>query len=203
MVRLGGYVRFVRWLIRRLGFRVARFYYFETDLRDREFELPSKIDVVIRRVPSEEVRERLEELGKFGLRSGRRGVARGDRCYFAEIDGQLAGYSWVSRHGISFGQYTLSPVVKEGVYSYLSFVFPDYRGNRLFACMLCHIYRELQAEGFQFACNMVTRTNMPSIRTRERFGAVGKPILVVQLPNLKPWLWGGPIGTGALINRRG
>jgi hypothetical protein len=69
--------------------------------------------------------------------------------------------------------------------------------------MLCHIYRELQTEGFEFACNMVSRTNKPSIRTRERFGAVGKPISVLQMPKMRPRLLGGPIGTGALIHKNG
>jgi len=195
--------RWLRRAFRRVGFRRVRFNYFETDLRDREFHVPAGIEVAVRRVPPDEIRQRLEELGEFGFRGGERGAAAGDRCYFAEVEGQLAGYSWISTQGIRNGRHLLSPVAPKGVYSYLSFVFPDYRGNKLFQRMLCHIYRELQDEGYEFACNLVSRQNVRSIRSRQRFDAVGKPISLLFLPGTKPWVLGGPIGTGESTKQHG
>ena len=130
-------------------------------------------------------------------------MAAGDRCYFAEVAGQLAGYSWISTEGIRSGRHIACPLAPTGVYSYLSFVFPDYRGNKIFERMLSYIYCELQDEGYEFACNLVSRRNIKSIRSRQRFDAVSKPISLLFLPRAKPWVLGGPIGTGELIEQHG
>jgi len=190
-------------VLERFGVWIWRLYYYETDLHDHSSPTLPGIDVQIRRVPPDELSERRDELGDFGRRSRGYALARGDRCYFAECSGRLAGYSWVNFHGVSVGPYLLSPLDEQGVYSHSGFVFPEFRGKRLFQHMLAHVYRELREEGYRFACNMVARDNAASIRTREKFRVVGKRILVVRLPRREPWLVGGPIGTGALLKSVG
>jgi GNAT superfamily N-acetyltransferase len=193
--------RWTRWGLRRVGIRTWPLIYFETSLKDPPPEVVPGVEVSTRLVPSDEVLARTGEFEQQVQRFVRPEVEAGSRCYFAEHDGRLAAYSWVSPQAIRWGNCVLAPVVDRGFYSHTSYVCPEFRGKKLFQYLLANIYRERRDDGDDFLCNIVARNNAASIRVRQKLGAVGKPICLVYLFGREPRVWGGPLGTGELVGK--
>jgi len=191
--------RWARWGLRRVGIRIWPLIYFETSLEKSPLEITPGVEVSVRLVPPDEVLARIGDFEEEAQRFVRAEVEAGSRCYFAEHDGQLAAYSWISPQEIRWGRYVLAPVADGGFYSHTSYVCPEFRGNKLFQYVLAHIYRELREEGYKFLCNIVARDNAASLRARQKLGAVPRPICLVYWFRRAPRVWGGPIGRGTLV----
>jgi len=74
----------------------------------------------------------------------------------------------------------------EGAYTYNSWVRPEYRGQKIFQCLTRTVYSELKKESFEFCCNLVDRSNAPSVAARRRLGAQFHAAPILELPGLNP-----------------
>jgi GNAT superfamily N-acetyltransferase len=129
-------------------------------------------------------------LGPKERRLSLRARAEGSECLIAWHEGAVAGYSWINRRVIVFVGDRLASLPPEGAYTFFSFVWPGYRGQKVFQVLTEAVYRRLQQEGFQFCCNMVDRDNAGSIGARAKFGVVYRPAPVLKLPGLRPFVLG-------------
>lgn len=146
-----------------------------------------ELDQLIRRTPSEqdEPCRKAREIGS--------------ECWIAWHHDRVAGYSWVDRKEVNLLGWRLFELPDSGAYTYNSFVWPEHRGRRIFQRLTEVIYRQLQAEGFSFSCNLVDRSNVASIGARRRFAVVYQPAPVVKIPGKGPFLLGRSPKVGAIV----
>lgn len=108
------------------------------------------------------------------------------RCFVA-LDGQeIAGFSWFNTQYIYMLRSRVHALPPEGAYTYNSWVRPEYRGQKIFQCLTRTVYSELKKESFEFCCNLVDRSNAPSVAARRRLGAQFHAAPILELPGLNP-----------------
>jgi len=123
-------------------------------------------------------------------------VAAGGECLIAWRGGAMAGYSWIDRRQVLLLGNRVTDLPDEGAYTFNSYVWPDFRGRRVFQVLTESVYRLLAQEGFAFCCNLVDRNNAGSIGARLKFGVVTRPAPILKLPGVDPWSVRGPLPWG-------
>ena len=73
----------------------------------------------------------------------------GRQCYIAQVEGQLAGYGWVSFQDEDIGELNLRIKLLAGeAYIWDCITLPAYREKYLYSALLAHILGELRAQGY-------------------------------------------------------
>ncbi|MGH2721884.1 MAG: GNAT family N-acetyltransferase [Actinomycetota bacterium] len=107
-----------------------------------------------------------------------RRLRRGCRAFAARVDGRIACYGWVSAGSECIGELEREIRLPPGeAYVWDCFTVPAHRRLGLYASLLPHIARALQAEGTARLWIGTARANRPSIRGFEAAGFV--PVLEV------------------------
>ena len=127
---------------------------------------------------------------------GHRILAAGAECLIAWRGESMAGYSWIDRRQVLLLGHRVADLPDGGAYTFNSYVWPDFRGRKVFQVLTESTYRRLAREGFAFCCNLVDRDNAGSIGARLKFGVVTRPAPILMLPGLDPWLVRGPLPWG-------
>lgn len=87
----------------------------------------------------------------------------GRRCYVAQIEGEIAAYSWVTFDEEQIGEMRMSIRLMPGeAYIWDCVTLPAFRRNRFYTALLAHITGELRAEGFCRAWIGTDFDNVPS-----------------------------------------
>ena len=84
----------------------------------------------------------------------------------------------------------LSGLPDKGSYNTDSYVFPSYRGNKIFQKLISSVYMDMKKAGCTFTANIVASDNAPSIAARKRFGVKFQTIYILRLP------WNIPVFIG-------
>ena len=114
----------------------------------------------------------------------------GSECWIAWHGEEIAGYSWVNRQQVNLLGWYLFELPESGAYTYNSYVWPEYRGRKIFQLLTEAVYKHMQAEGFAFCGNLVDRSNAASIGARRIFGLVYQPAPVLKIPGRGPFVLG-------------
>jgi hypothetical protein len=130
-------------------------------------------------------------------------LAGGSECLIAWRGEAMAGYSWVDRQQVVLLGNRVSDLPEEGAYTFNSYVWPDFRGRKVFQVLTESVYRLLAEEGFSFCCNLVDRNNAGSIGARKKFSVVTQPAPILKLPGLDPRPVNGPLPWGLSLAGRG
>jgi ribosomal protein S18 acetylase RimI-like enzyme len=120
-------------------------------------------------------------------RLGRRIHESGGQCLIAWWQDEMAGYSWLHRDRVLLLGDPLRRLPPEGGYTFNSWVWPEFRGRKVFQVLTEHVYRTLKAEGLAFCCNLVDRNNGGSIGARRKFNVAVRPAPILKLPGLDPF----------------
>lgn len=118
---------------------------------------------------------------------GRRILELGGECLIAWRQEEMAGYSWIHRDRVLLLGDPLTALPPEGGYTFNSWVWPEFRGRKVFQVLTEHVYRTLKAEGLTFCCNLVDRNNGGSIGARSKFHVAVRPAPILKLPGLDPF----------------
>jgi GNAT superfamily N-acetyltransferase len=121
-------------------------------------------------------------------------------CYVADFDGVIAGYSWTNRHVMSLLGMRLCCLSGNNIFLHDVFVFPEYRGKKIFQDMLYKVYDEMAHEGFLTISCFVDKDNSPSIAGFKRIGFKFKTAPILKLPGIRPFVIGG---LPSISNRKG
>lgn len=95
---------------------------------------------------------------------------QGSRCLGAYINNELVGYVWQHFNTYSWPFFDYSIEFSEKAYVGTDFVRAESRGKRLHGALLCFMFNELYAQGYQSALSSVWTNNLSSIRGLERVG---------------------------------
>lgn len=168
------------------GIRFYDLYYVEKSLLTEIETVDSPIELIVREATAQELEAIIEKLGPKTRKNFRNAGAIGSTCFIALHKGNIAGYTWINRRHIDLVGQIAAKLPAEGSYSYNSYVFPEYRGKRVFQSMIRLVYLKMQQENRKFTANLVDKDNLPSIAARERFGATFQNARFLKLPGFRP-----------------
>lgn len=181
----------------KLGFNFLHMYYGEKDLNEPIPNIQAPINVEISCANAEDLEQIKRLISPGQVRMIQSYTDFGDTCLVAKCDGEIAGYSWWNRSEIRYGAYTLVRLPENMGYTFGSFVFPEFRGKKIFQCLTCAVYSSLKAQGCEFCCNLVDQANGPSVGARRNLGATFQPVRILKLPLIRPRI----IGRGFVMGR--
>ena len=193
------FYRFAAGTSRLLGIRYHDSLYGEKNLLSEIPEVISPLDLEIRLASDREIRELALMQGGDTLSRFEFAVNTGSFCYIAWVGGNPAGYSWANKIVMMVDRSKAADVPSGGAFHFNSFVFPRFRGNKIFQCLIYHIYSDLKSQGCRFAGNFVDRENMASIRARQHFDVLFQPAKMVKLPGFHLFTIGKGFVTGASL----
>ncbi len=165
-------------------------------------ELPvvtSSLALDIRKAVEREIRDVALLQGGDTLSRFEFAVATGSSCYIAWVDGEPAGYSWTNNRVMMMDRHKAADVPPSGSFHFNSFIFPQFRGNKIFQCLIYHVYMDLKAQGCKFAGNFVDLENTASIKVRQNFGALFQPAKMIKLPGFRLFAVGRRFIPGASL----
>ena len=185
-------------LIQRIASHIAalfgvRFYnllYGERSLLEKIETVIPTLEVRVETASEEELEAVLSRLPPEQSRYCLTAREVGSECWIAWHGEEIAGYLWVNRQQVNLLGWHLFELPESGVYTYNSYVWPEYRGRKIFQRATEVVYKHLQAEGFAFCCGLIDRSNAASIGARRIFGLVYQPAPVLKIPGRGPFVLG-------------
>ena len=184
---------------RTLGIRYHDSLYGEKNLLTEIPVVKSPLDLDIRKAEDTEIKHMALLQGGDTLSRFEFAVNTGSSCYIAWAEGQPAGYSWTNNRVMMVDRQKAADVPPNGSFHFNSFVFPQFRGNKIFQCLIYHVYMDLKSQGRSFAGNFVDRENIASIKARQHFGVVFQPVQIVKLPGIRMFSVGKKFIPGASL----
>lgn len=183
----------IKSFLKIFGVAVHRSYFISFDLSDPIKTIEPPISLETRPASDEEIKRIIMLKDKIGneLYSGLNEHAAKNRhtCIIALHDGKIAGYSWIIKDRIEFTKKKVK-ALKGGAYSYNSFVFPEFRGKKVFQKLIERSYWALKDEGYDFCCNLVNVENIASVKAREKFGESISRVWIIENPVMRPLIIG-------------
>jgi hypothetical protein len=157
-------------------------YACEKDLQEPIPDIKPPIELEIGIASTDDLRCIEDQIDGEYLKVFQDGVKMGNTCFVAKTNGHIAGFSWLSFQDVPlvFGASARYP--QDTAHSYHSLVFPEFRGNKVFQCLSRELYIYLKSKGYRYACNLVTRKNVPSIKARLNVGARIQTVRFRKLP---------------------
>ncbi len=168
------------------GVRFYELYYVEKNLSDDIEKIALSIDLDIRKATDEDLNRIPRYLNNKDRENFEYNIAIKSTCYVAAHKDRIAGYSWASRRFIYIDGMILSKLPSGGSYNTDSYVFPEFRGNKIFQKLISAVYIEMKKSGCSFTSNIVATNNAPSIAARKRFGVTFQPTYILRLPGPVP-----------------
>jgi len=84
------------------------------------------------------------------------------------------------------GLHEVASLPADVVYTHNSYVFPKFRGNKLFQALLRAQYLYHRERNARYACNLIETVNLDSLQAHRRLGNRTQPARLLKLP-------GGPV----------
>jgi GNAT superfamily N-acetyltransferase len=109
-------------------------------------------------------------------------VKRGNTCFVAKTNGQIAGYTWVNFHDVPLFFDAVARYPRDTAHTFNALVFPEYRGKKVFQAISRELYTYLKSQGYRYACNLISRNNVPAIRAKQTAGARVQMVRFTKLP---------------------
>lgn len=167
-----------------LGIRYYDLYYGQFRLSNPITPVPG--DVRVSQAHTDEI-ARLIRDGDDALRASfERALAIDSECWLAKIDGVIAGYTWINCRVFDVVGLPVRLLPPGVAYHYQSYVFPQFRGRKVFQSMIAVVYDWLRKDGWEIAANFVDTRNAASIRARQKFGTELTRTRIIKLPGIKP-----------------
>ena len=114
----------------------------------------------------------------------RRHLEPGGSCYLAKREGELAGFSFLSRsHRVVFGL-AREPLPVGTAFHFSGLVFPEHRRHGVYSTLLRAMAFDLGREGFLSLTSLVRRNNLPSLAAHRRAGARLERGSILRLPGI-------------------
>lgn len=191
--------RLIGDLVRPLGVRFFDVHYLEKDLRGELQAIECPIALEVRLAEETDLAGILARSEPEIAARLERARAIGSTCYVAVHEGKIAGYSWANRKVVDMGGLIVARMPAEGAYNYESLVFPEFRGNKIFQCLIGAVYADMKAAGCTFTANLVDTHNAASIAARRRHGVAFQSARYLGVPFLGAVPLGRRFVVGAVL----
>ena len=161
---------------RKLGFRLYDMYYVERSLHKPLPKFEPGIPLNLERATDDDQRE---IISSRGLRHERRLKFRFDSkrtiCYVAKSGDDLVGYSMLSTGlmditGLDAIELPIRQMPANTGLTHDAYVFPEFRGNRIFHTLLGHVYRDRKKAGLVRVSNLIDPANVWSLKVHLDLG---------------------------------
>ena len=172
------------------GIRFYNLYYCEKDLLSEIQDVDLPIELEINLATEEDLEAIIKRRGPKIQKEFDQAIKFGGFCYVALSDGNIAGHSWVNPDLIDLLGMKVAKLPDGGSYNYMSYVFPEYRGKKVFQNMIRAVYTRMKKERCAFTANLVDKSNAASISARRRFGVTFQNAQFLKIPGFRPIIVG-------------
>lgn len=187
---------------RTAGLFGVRFYtmlYGERSLVDPIVPIEARVDLDIRLATPADLDRLVAAMQPVDRRLAERAIENDSECLIGWHDTEIAGYSWLNRRRVLLLGEHLCDLPPEGGYTFFSYVWPAYRGKKVFQALTGAVYLYLQADGRRFCCNLVDRNNAGSIGARAKYGVAYQAAPCLKLPGTRPRVLGRRFQMGVTL----
>jgi ribosomal protein S18 acetylase RimI-like enzyme len=189
---------------RRLGFRWYDMYYLERSLHRPLPGFEANVPLEISLANDEDRQEILA--GREPVHHKRlqlRFRTAQILCYVARTRGQLAGYSMLrsglmDMTGLDAIELPICEMPDDTGLTHDAYVWPEFRGQRIFHALLAHVHRDRKAAGYARVCNLIDPANVWSLKVHLDMGARMQRVKFFKLPGTGIKVAGRDLQIGAL-----
>jgi len=173
-------------IARFLGIHFYDLYYGEKDLlKPPEPVIPS-LPTEVRLATVEDLDSIIYRIGEETRREFDHNTVIGSVCYVAFHEDTVSGYIWVNRQIIDLVGMYVAKLPARHAFTHNAFVFPEYRGKRIYQYLRQTVCREMQkSDCLSIAC-LVDKANARPIRALKCEGIRFYNSPVLKLPFIKP-----------------
>jgi hypothetical protein len=184
-----------------LGIRYFDSLYGEKNLLTDIPSVNSPLDHEIRLADKEEIRKIAGIQGGDTLFRFEFALETGSSCYIVWAGGKPAGYTWINTRVMMMDMMKVIDVPDGGSFHFNSVVFPEFRRNKLFQCMIYRVYKDMKDQGYKFTGNFVDRDNTASIKARNHFNVLFQTARIGRIPGFPLFSIGRKFVPGATMER--
>lgn len=199
--RNSGLYRLAAGTARAIGVRYFDSLYGEKNLHSQIPPAHSPLKHEIRLASKKEIREIARLQGgdipfrfEFALKSG-------SSCYIAWAGEKPAGYTWINTRVMMMDMMKIIDVPPGGSFHFNSIVFPEFRRNKLFQCLIHRVYSDLKKQGYSFTGNFVDSNNTASIKARDHFNVLFQTARMGKIPGFPVFSIGRKFIPGASLEQ--
>jgi hypothetical protein len=185
-----------------LGIRYFDCLYGEKNLLSDIPSVNSLLAHEIRLADREEIRDIARIQGGDTLFRFEFALETGSSCYIVWAEDKPAGYTWINTQVMMMDMMKVIDVPAGGSFHFNSVVFPEFRRNGLFQCMIYRVYKDLKDQGYKFTANFVNRDNTASIRARNHFDVFFQTARIGRIPGFPLFSIGRKFIPGATLESR-
>jgi len=166
-----------------LGF--YNLYYVEKNLLNDIEIFESRIEVEIRKATDKDIHQILKQLDHKDRKNFEYNIAIESTCYIAAHKNKIAGYSWANLKYIYIDGMKVAELPAKGSYHADTYVFPEFRGNKILLKLVSSVYADLKKAGCIFTGTIITKNNAASIATTKKFHVKFQTTRILRLPGPK------------------
>jgi len=113
----------------------------------------------------------------------------GSACYIANREGRIAGYLWVNHCIVELKGMYLAKLPAGQAFTHAAFVFPEFRGQRIYQQLRNAVCDELHKSGLSMVACLVDKANHRSIKILRQEGMTFYGAGILKFPVFKPILF--------------
>jgi len=174
--------------------RIARVFgvqFYDLCYGQRDLSPPSEsvvptISIEVRRATTEELDRIVRRIGG-GARGGfDHNIAINSTCYIAIHEGTVTGFLWVNRQVADLVGMHVAKLPAGHSFSHNAFIFPEYRGNKIYQYLRQAVCNELYESGCVSIACFVDKANTQPINVLKREGMEFHNAPVLKIPFINP-----------------
>lgn len=172
------------------GIGFYNLYYVEKNLLNDIEIFESQIEVEIRKATDGDIRQILKRLDHKDRKNFEYNIAIESTCHVATHKNKIAGFSWANLKYIYIDGMKVAELPAKGSYHGDTYVFPEFRGNKILLKLVSAVYADLKKAGCIFTGTIIAKNNATSIATTKKFHVKFQTTHILRLPGPKSLIIG-------------
>jgi len=185
--------KLIQKILKKLKIELFRVYFYERDLHKEVQTVKADVELDIRPTCQQDLEILLnitEEPFKSRLKNYNLDKFHG---LIAWHNNKIAGYTWFRDDYLYILKYKIKKLPPNSVMGFDSYVFPEYRGKKVFSQIISEAYGFLKNKGYHKTYGFISLDNTASIKGREKFQMNKKKLDIIIFPTGHKIILGGKI----------
>ena len=176
-------------IARVFGIRFYDMYYGHRNLFPPVAPVSPSVPYEVRLANSTDLDKIVSLIGGKTRKDFNHNIAIRSSCYIAIHDVSVAGYLWVNQRIVDLAGMYLAKLPPRHAFSHNAFVFPEYRGKKIYQQLRAAVCSEMYKSGCVSVACLVDKANIRSIHVLRQEGIEFHGAGILKLPGIKPILF--------------
>jgi ribosomal protein S18 acetylase RimI-like enzyme len=193
-----GLREFIKKILKIFNIYFAQLFYFEVNLDKLNKDIEVAGNISIKEVNQTELlilEGLVDESYKSKIRFSR---SIKSRYFFAYDNDKIIGFIFLNEKYIVFERWKIKRLSQGGSFIYCGYIFPEYRGKKIFEKLVFEVYKKARKEKKRFCCCFVSIYNKAAIKCQEKFSYNKIKVFLIHFKGINI-IYPSNIGGGHLI----